>query len=137
MGYDMINVLGRIFPSFFCFPAQGRSCGPGSKNWIYRTLDKCSVGAIMDRPQILPKQNLSPQGENFVISSREIRKTTFFGGRSLIAPTCLTTKGLFCTPRNDPRLLSGVISFPWVQSLGNLAFCWIDRAFLVWLESLP
>ena len=24
-----------------------------------------SVGAIMDRPQILPKQNLSPQGEKF------------------------------------------------------------------------
>ena len=34
-----------------------------------------------------------------------------------------------CPERNDPRLLSGVISFPWVQSLGNLAFCWIDRAF--------
>ena len=43
----------------------------------------------MDRPQILPKQNLSPQGENLVISLREIRKTLFFGGRSLIAPTSL------------------------------------------------
>ena len=31
--------------------------------------------------------------------------------------------------RNDPRQPSGVISFPWVQSLGNLAFCWISRAF--------
>ena len=38
---------------------------------------------------------------------------------------------------NDPRHPSGVISVPWVQSLGNLAFCWIDRAFLGWLESLP
>ena len=32
----------------------------------------------MDRPQILPKQNLSPQGENMVIFLRKIRKTTFF-----------------------------------------------------------
>ncbi|MBQ7229807.1 MAG: hypothetical protein IJX04_02785, partial [Oscillospiraceae bacterium] len=31
-----------------------------------------------------------PQGENLVISLREIRKTTFFGGRSVIAPTILT-----------------------------------------------
>ena len=32
--------------------------------------------------------------------------------------------------RNDPRpIRSGVISFPWVQSLGNLAFCWIGRIF--------
>ena len=38
--------------------------------------------------------------------------------------------------RNDPRHPSGVISFPWVQSLGNLAFCWIDRAFvMVWISS--
>lgn len=29
--------------------------------------------------------------------------------------------------RNDPRHPSGVISFPWVRSLGNLAFCWIGR----------
>lgn len=38
--------------------------------------------------------------------------------------------------RNDPRHPSGVISFPWVRSLGNLAFCWIGR-LLNWLESLP
>ena len=31
---------------------------------------------------------------------------------------------------NDPRHPSGVISFPWVQSLGNLAFCWIDQALI-------
>ena len=43
----------------------------------------------MDRPQILPKQNLSPQGENMVISVVEILKTPFFGGRSMIAPTRL------------------------------------------------
>jgi hypothetical protein len=38
--------------------------------------------------------------------------------------------------RNEmtPDFSSGVISFPWVQSLGNLAFCWIDRAVHVWLE---
>ena len=34
-----------------------------------------------------------------------------------------------------PDFSSGVISFPWVQSLGNLAFCWIDRAVHVWLET--
>jgi hypothetical protein len=33
------------------------------------------------RPQILPVQNLSPQGENWFIPLREIRKTAFFGGR--------------------------------------------------------
>ena len=40
------------------------------------------------------------------------------------------------TARNEmtPDFSSGVISFPWVQSLGNLAFCWIDRAVHVWLE---
>ena len=32
-------------------------------------------------------QILSPQGENTVISLREIRKTSFFGGRPLVAPT--------------------------------------------------
>jgi hypothetical protein len=48
---------------------------------------KVVVGAIIDRPQILPKQNLSPQGENMLIFLRKIRKTAFFGGRSSIAPT--------------------------------------------------
>ena len=48
---------------------------------------KVVVGAIIDRPQILPKQNLSPQGENTLIFLRKIRKTAFFGGRSMIAPT--------------------------------------------------
>jgi hypothetical protein len=48
---------------------------------------KVPVGAIIDRPWILPKQNPSPQGENKVISLRKIRKTAFFGGRSVIAPT--------------------------------------------------
>jgi hypothetical protein len=50
---------------------------------------KLIVGAIIDRPQILPKQNLSPQGENTLIFLRKIRKTAFFGGRSMIAPTIL------------------------------------------------
>ena len=57
--------------------------------------EKCSVGAIIDRPQILLKQNLSPQGENLVISLREIRKTTFFGGRSVIAPTGVCENEVF------------------------------------------
>jgi hypothetical protein len=50
-------------------------------------VEKVIVGAIIDRPQILLKQNLSPQGENRVIFLRKIRKTSFFGGRSMIAPT--------------------------------------------------
>jgi hypothetical protein len=45
------------------------------------------VGAITDRPWILLPQNPSPKGENKVIFLRKIRKTAFFGGRSLIAPT--------------------------------------------------
>ena len=48
---------------------------------------KSSVGAIIDRPWILLKQNPSPQGENRLIFLRKIRKTLFFGGRSMIAPT--------------------------------------------------
>ena len=48
---------------------------------------KSSVGAIIDRPWILLKQNPSPQGENRLIFLRKIRKTMFFGGRSMIAPT--------------------------------------------------
>ena len=38
-------------------------------------------GGAVTRPQILPVQNLSPQGENWFIPLREIRKTAFFGGR--------------------------------------------------------
>ena len=38
-------------------------------------------GGAVTRPQILPVQNLSPQGENRFIPLREIRKTAFFGGR--------------------------------------------------------
>lgn len=38
----------------------------------------------------------------------------------------------------DRASWSGVISVrSWVRSLDNLAFCWIDRAFWFWLESLP
>jgi hypothetical protein len=48
---------------------------------------KVPVGAITDRPWILLTQNPSPQGENKAISLREIRKTAFFSGRSMIAPT--------------------------------------------------
>jgi hypothetical protein len=33
---------------------------------------KVVVGAIIDRPQILSKQNLSPQGENTLIFLRKI-----------------------------------------------------------------
>jgi putative intracellular protease/amidase len=49
--------------------------------------EKEPVGAISDRPWILLPQNPSPQGENKVIFLRKIRKTAFFGGRSMIAPT--------------------------------------------------
>jgi hypothetical protein len=49
--------------------------------------EKVVVGAIIDRPRILLKQNLSPQGENRVIFHREIRRTSFFGGRAMLAPT--------------------------------------------------
>ena len=45
------------------------------------------VGATLGCPQILQSKIRSPQGENMVISLREIRKTPFFGGRSRIAPT--------------------------------------------------
>jgi hypothetical protein len=39
-----------------------------------------NVGATIGRPQILHRQNLSPQGEKTVIFLRKIRKTKFFGG---------------------------------------------------------
>ena len=45
------------------------------------------VGATIGRPQILPKQNLSPQGENAVIFLGEIRKSPIFGGRAMRTPT--------------------------------------------------
>ena len=38
-------------------------------------------GGAVTRPKILPVQNLSPQGENWFIPLREIRKTAVFGGR--------------------------------------------------------
>ena len=46
-----------------------------------------SVGATIGRPQILRKQNLSPQGENTVIFLGKIRKSSIFGGRAMLAPT--------------------------------------------------
>ena len=60
-------------------------------------VEKVVVGAIIDRPQILLKQNLSPQGENRVMFLRKIRKTLFFGGRSMIAPTFPHRKKSFLT----------------------------------------
>ena len=51
-----------------------------------------SVGATLGRPRILQSKIPSPQGENMVISLREIRKTPFFGGRSRIAPTSFIAK---------------------------------------------
>ena len=48
---------------------------------------KDSVGATIGRPQILPKQNLSPQGENAIIFLGEIRESPIFGGRAMLAPT--------------------------------------------------
>jgi hypothetical protein len=50
------------------------------------------VGAITDRPWILLTQNPSPQGENKAIFLWKIRKTAFFGGRSMIAPTSVPLK---------------------------------------------
>jgi hypothetical protein len=35
-----------------------------------------NVGATIGRPQILPKQNLSPQGENSVPNFCEFRRTS-------------------------------------------------------------
>jgi hypothetical protein len=60
-------------------------------------VEKVPVGAITDRPWILRKQNPSPQGENKAIFLRKIRKTAFFGGRSLIAPYILKRKHGFST----------------------------------------
>ena len=57
------------------------------RNFCAQRVEKVPVGAINDRPWILPKQNPSPQGENKDIFLRKIRKTAFFGGRSMIAPT--------------------------------------------------
>ena len=37
-------------------------------------------------------QNLSPQGENRAISLQIIRKTLFFGGRAMLAPTFILKK---------------------------------------------
>jgi len=40
-----------------------------------------SVGALIDRPRILPKQNPSPQGENPVICpSKKSEKHSFSAG---------------------------------------------------------
>ena len=52
-----------------------------------RAVENVFVGATIGRPLILLKQNQSPQGERQVIFLRKIRKTTFFGGRAMLAPT--------------------------------------------------
>ena len=69
----------------------------------------------MDRPQILPKQNLSPQGEKLIISLREIRKTAFFGGRFVNRPYRLECKlkffdSLTGPPKGGPALVYGFTS---------------------------
>ena len=53
----------------------------------YKVSINAIVGATIGRPQILQSKICSPLGENLVVSLREIRKTTFFVGRSRIAPT--------------------------------------------------
>ena len=55
--------------------------------WAFELVKKVPVGAITDRPWILPKQNPSPQGEKTVICLQEIRKSKIFGGRAMLAPT--------------------------------------------------
>ena len=54
---------------------------------------KSAVGAAIGRPQILPQENLSPQGENSVISLGKIRKFPIFSGRAMPAPTYTKEKG--------------------------------------------
>ena len=78
--------------SFFLFAlaASRKGGGPFLPCRVGGTAPVCRkvpVGAITDRPWILPEQNPSPQGENKAIPLRKIRKTAFFGGRSMIAPT--------------------------------------------------
>ena len=62
-------------------------CPAWSAGSVTPPYKKAPVGATLGRPWILLWQNPSPQGENTVILLRKIRKTTFFGGRSMIAPT--------------------------------------------------
>jgi hypothetical protein len=49
--------------------------------------EKVSVGAITDRPWILQSKIHRRKAKTKDILLREIRKTLFFGGRSVIAPT--------------------------------------------------
>ena len=50
------------------------------KNRGWQCAEKVSVGAIIDRPWILPKQNPSPQGENKVIPFGKPEKLRFSAG---------------------------------------------------------
>ena len=56
---------------------------------------KLIVGATIGRPQIFLQKNLSPQGENTVVSLRIIRKSPIFGGRAMLAPTVLVRTEVF------------------------------------------
>jgi hypothetical protein len=71
------------------------------------------VGAITDRPWILHTQNPSPQGESQVIFFRKIRKTLFFDGRAMLAPTFTAKKmppkgGIFLSHESQNQHVQGV-----------------------------
>ena len=50
------------------------------KNRGWQCAENVSVGAIIDRPWILPKQNPSPQGENKVTPFGKPEKLRFSAG---------------------------------------------------------
>ena len=62
---------------------RGHDISPTEQN---HNLPQASRGEHCS-PADFAKQNLSPQGENTIISLRKIRKTAFFGGRPMVAPT--------------------------------------------------
>jgi hypothetical protein len=73
--------------------------------WMIRTVasvSKVIVGATIGRPRILRKQNLTPQGGKCDDIPTKNRKTTFFGGRAMLAPTILTATAVFRQSGNSP-----------------------------------
>ena len=137
----MIAVLGRIFPALFfvsASSAQGRQFGPGHCQTKNAGLPPQSDHTCFTRlPTSTMYDSLAPG------TARQKMPDYHRGSTTRVLLDCrqaiCATVWLRALPGKEmtPDFSSGVISFPWVRSLGNLAFYWIDRAVLVWWESLP
>jgi len=118
----LILCRAQIFPipGPFCVDRERGLCYDGCVGVDFSALFFCCLDADC-------KEQLRPSGALWQVWILQSRSSWATAG----SPRMTGSRACTNPPKwNDPRPSSGVISFPWVRSLVNLAFCWIDRAFV-------